>query len=102
MDDGEESVSSYQLVFRIHALKRMSQRHIEKEDIRHIIETGTNIETYPNAFPLPARLVMGWRNQRCLHVVVADNVAAQEIIVISAYEPDPLEWEPDFKTRKQP
>ncbi len=49
--DGGESVSNYQLVFRIHALQRMSQRHIEKEDIRHIIETGTNIEIYPQCFP---------------------------------------------------
>ncbi len=48
-------MDSYQLVFRIHALKRTSQRHIDKEEIRQVIETGTNIETYPNAFPFPAR-----------------------------------------------
>jgi hypothetical protein len=35
-----------------------------------------------------------------IHVVVADNVDDQENIVITAYEPDPTEWEPDFKRRK--
>ena len=92
----------YRLVFRIHALKRMSQRHIDKEEIRQVIETGEDIETYPNALPFPARLVMGWCAGRCLHIVVGDNASAQEIIVISAYEPNPLEWEPDLKTRKKP
>jgi len=33
-------------------------------------------------------------------VVVADNPDDNENIVITAYEPDPEEWEPDFKGRK--
>jgi len=31
---------------------------------------------------------------------VADNIDDEEKIVTTVYEPDPLEWEPDFKRRK--
>jgi hypothetical protein len=33
--------------------------------------------------------------------VVAVNVKEDENIVITVNEPDPLEWEPDFKRRKK-
>jgi hypothetical protein len=79
----------------------MRQRHIDEEDIRHVVTTGEVIEDYPGTFPFPCRLVMGWCGSRCLHIVVADNKDAQEIIVITAYEPDPLEWELDLKKRKR-
>jgi hypothetical protein len=29
-------------------------------------------------------------------------MTAHEKIVVTVYEPDPGEWEPDFKRRKQP
>ena len=90
----------YRLVFRIHALKRMRQRHIDEEDIRHVVMTGEIIENYPDTTPFPCRLVMGWCRSRCLHVVVADDIHAREIIVITAYEPNPFEWESDLKRRK--
>ena len=51
--------------------------------------------------PYPSRLVFGWHNLRPLHVVVADNTDDGENIVITAYEPDPEEWEADFKRRKK-
>jgi hypothetical protein len=35
-------------------------------------------------------------------VVIADNVDDQENIVITVYEPDPAEWEADFKRRRKP
>jgi hypothetical protein len=94
-------VSTFRLVFRIHALKRMRERHINEEDIRFVLETGEDIEKYPGSFPFPSRLVMGWCRSRCLHIVVADRVDTQELIVITAYEPNLLEWEVDLKRRKR-
>lgn len=90
----------HQLVFRIHALKRMRQRHIHEEEVRSVVANGEVIEDYPNAFPFPCRLMMGWYRGRCLHVVVAENAQASETIIITTYEPNNFEWEPDFKRRK--
>jgi len=88
------------LVFRVHAIKRMFQRQISKDDVRHVLETGETIEAYPQDTPYPSRLVLGCRHTRPLHVVVVDNTDTGETIVITTYEPDPAEWERDCKTRR--
>lgn len=90
------------LVFRVHAIQRMFQRGIDEENVRHVLATGETIEEYPDDTPYPSRLVLGWYGSRPLHVAVADNPDAQETVVITVYEPDPGQWEPDFKRRKRP
>ncbi|MFQ5961400.1 MAG: DUF4258 domain-containing protein [Candidatus Methylomirabilales bacterium] len=89
------------LVFRIHALQRMFKRRISDEDVRQVLATGKTIETYPGDKPFPSRLVFGWCGSRPIHVVVADNTTEHETIVITAYEPDPIEWEPGFERRRR-
>ena len=59
------------------------------------------IETYPDDTPFPSRLMLGWIGARPLHVVTADSAEAEEMIVITVYEPDLSEWEPGFKRRKR-
>lgn len=88
------------LVFRVHAIKRMFQRRISEEDIRHVLTTGEVIEEYPDETPYPSRLVLGWYGSRPIHVVTADHIEVQETIVITVYEPDPDQWEPGFRRRK--
>jgi hypothetical protein len=94
-------MSTNPLVFRTHAIRRMFQRQISTDDVRHVLETGVIIENYPDDQPYPSRLVMGWCGQRPLHVVAADNAATQETIVITVYEPDPDQWEAGFTRRQQ-
>ncbi len=93
-------MASNKLVFRVHAIRRMFQRRIGAEEVRHILTAGEVIENYPDDLPFPSRLVLGWSGTRPLHVVAADNPMAQETIIITVYEPDPAEWQPDFKRRK--
>ena len=73
---------------------------ISEPAVRHVIARGETIEDYPDDTPYPSRLVLGWDGPRPIHVVVADNADDDENIVITAYEPDPAEWESDFKRRK--
>ena len=47
------------LVFRIHAITRMFQRRISKDDVRQVLENGETIETSPRDTPYPSRLVLG-------------------------------------------
>ena len=86
-------------VFRLHALQRMFRRRISVQDVRDVVLGGEMLETYPDGLPYPSRLVLGWRGNQPLHVVVADNQADGEIVVITAYEPDPDRWERDFRRR---
>ena len=88
------------LVFRVHAVRRMFERAISDDDVRHVLTTGEVIEEYPADLPYPSRLVSGMREGRPLHVVAAENTAEDETIVITAYEPDPGLWQPGFRERK--
>src|SRR5947207_1735254 len=89
-----------QLVFRIHAIRRMFQRSISRDDIRQVIESGEVIEDYPNDYPFPSRLLLGWVGSRPIHVVAADNSLKRETIIITVYEPEPGKWSPDFRRRR--
>ena len=65
--------SAPKLVFRVHAIEAMFERHINETDVQYVLVTGKTIESYPDDKPYPSRLVLGWRGSRPLHVVVADN-----------------------------
>ncbi len=92
-------MASRRLVFRLHALRALAQRGITAADVRQALDTGKVIENYPTDTPYPSRLVLGWRGMRPLHVVAADNTAAQETIIITVYEPDPTRWDASFEHR---
>lgn len=90
-----------QVLFRVHAIHRMFQYSVSVEDVRQILLAGEVIQQYLEDRPFPSRLVLGWHGSRPIHVVAASNVDDRETIVITVYEPDPDQWEPDFR-RKRP
>jgi hypothetical protein len=94
-------VTTGELIYRVHALQRMFLRRITDEDVRHVLASGTTVESYPDDTPYPSRLVLGWQSRRPIHVVVADNTADQQTIVVTVYEPDPERWYPGFERRKR-
>jgi hypothetical protein len=88
------------LVFRVHAVQRMFQRGISKDDVMRALRDGNVIEEYLEDQPYPSRLIMGWSGSRPLHVVASDNPTAQETIIITVYEPDPEKWDLSFRRRR--
>lgn len=82
-----------------HGKQRAKQRRITRGDIQEVLSSGDVIERYPNDTPRPSYLMVGWRGERPLHVVAADDPAARETVIITAYEPDPQKWSADFKRR---
>jgi hypothetical protein len=93
-------VTGKHLIFRLHAIQRMFERRIGQTEVRVALENGQVIEDYPDDVPYPSQLVLGWYGMRPLHIVVAHNTEAQEIIVITVYEPDPDQWDSGFRRRK--
>jgi len=89
------------LVFRVHAIACMFERGISEEEVQAALDSGKTIERYPEDTPYPSRLVLWWCRSRPIHVVAADNVQEDEIMVITVYEPDPALWESDFTRRKR-
>ena len=90
----------YQIVFSTHVIKRMFERSITKADVRHILVNGEVIKSYPQDTPYPSQLVLGWSGNRPLHIVVAIDAQAQKLYIVTVYDPDPGQWEPNLKRKK--
>lgn len=90
----------HQLVFSTHALKRMLERSISSVEIRHVLASGEVIKEYPDDTPYPSQLVLGWSGKRALHIVIAIDIQAQKIYIITVYEPDADVWESNRRRKK--
>jgi hypothetical protein len=88
------------LVYRSHAVRRMFERQISAADVEHVVANGRTIESYPTDQPYPSRLMLGLCGRRPLHVVVADNREADEVVIVTVYEPAPERWYDDYVRRK--
>jgi len=88
------------VIYRVHAIRRMAERDISRAEVEQAIAQGETIQSYPDDKPYPSRLLLANVKGRPLHIVVAWNAADRESIVITVYEPDPAEWDEDFKRRK--
>ena len=88
------------IIFRGHAVRRMFERAVSLDEVHAVLADGETIEEYVDVMTYLSRLVLGWVDGRPLHVVAADNEGDDEIIVVTAYEPDPAAWDEDFLRRK--
>jgi len=96
------TVEAGRIEWQRHALERMVERGVTRADVKTVLAEGERIEDYPDAYPLPAALFLGWRGERPLHVVAALDATARTAYVITAYEPTAEHFEPDFRTRRRP
>jgi hypothetical protein len=87
--------------YRQHTIQRMFERGITQADVQAALASGQVIEDYPNDYPLPSCLWLGYAGNRPLHIVYADSLQGERII-ITVYEPTPAHWTPDFTTRLKP
>jgi hypothetical protein len=92
---------SHPIIYRIHAIQRMFERRVSEENIRQVLQSGEMIEDYSDEMPFPSRLMLGRRGDRPLHVVIAENGKENELVVITVYEPDPLQWKSGSRDRKR-
>ncbi len=91
----------YERKYRSHAIERMFQRDISFEDIDQIYNNVEVIEEYPDDFPFPSCLVLGFnKSNKPIHMVFSVNQVEKTIIIITVYEPDKDIWEVSFKRRK--
>ncbi len=81
--------------------EKVRLRRIEAKEIEEAICKGAIIEPYPDDPRGPSCLILGFTSQnRPLHVVCG-KIEEEEILIITAYEPDSKEREADWKTRKR-
>jgi hypothetical protein len=88
------------VIFSRHAITQMFDRGISVDEIEQTIAFGEIIEKYPDDKPYPSRLILHKMNGRTIHAVVAENLQDQEVIVVTAYEPNLSLWDQEFRKRK--
>lgn len=80
--------------------EKLRRRRIRAHNIEEAIANGAIIEDYPDDPRGPSCLILGHCGKRPIHVVCG-RLEADEILIITAYQPDLDEWESDWKTRKR-
>jgi len=80
----------------------MFEREISDQEVLKVIREGEVIEEYPNDEPYPSMLILGFVNDRPIHVVLAVNEEESMGIVVTAYQPDPSLWRDNFRRRRKP
>ena len=89
------------VVYTRHARTRMFERAISTRAVEDVgLGPSAVVEEYPDDKPFPSRLLLGCLEGEALHVHVAVDHAADTLIVVTAYRPDPARWESGFTRRK--
>jgi len=88
------------VLFSGHALVRMFERKIRKDDVTHVIQNNEVVFDYPDDQPYPSKLLLGFIQKMPIHVVVAQNKGDYSCIVITAYRPSEKLWQSEFNTRE--
>ena len=83
-----------------HAIKNALERGIDLKDALEIVRHGEIIKKYLDTKPHPCYLLLGYRGDKPIHVVVAKEEVTEECWLITVYYPDPDVWNEDFKSKK--
>jgi hypothetical protein len=85
--------------YSLHAVRQMIERNITPEEIAQTLLAGEVIEDYPHDKYGPSCLVCGTaKSGRVLHIQCT-HPSRPLVKVVTAYEPDPAEWDKTFKQR---
>ncbi|MBQ9196698.1 MAG: DUF4258 domain-containing protein [Clostridia bacterium] len=87
------------MVITQHSRKRFAERGIKIQDVCQAIQTGRIIEQYPDDYPFPSCLILGYSEEKAIHV--SASIEDSVMYIITAYIPDPAKWEADLSTRKE-
>jgi len=93
-------VSKHKLEWKKHALQRIFERGISRDETKQAIVRGKIIEAYADDYPYPSFLIGYIDTDRPLHVLVAIDEAHEICYIVTVYKPSIKYFENDLVTRK--
>lgn len=81
-----------------HAVRRMLERRISREEVLGCLLSDEIIEQYPNDLLFPSCLLLGYHGGEPLHVVC--SIGQGRLWIITVYRPSPERWSDDFRRRR--
>jgi len=79
---------------------RALERGIARTTVLAILQLGEMIEQYPDDYPFPSFLMLGFHDEQPIHVVAALDFRLEELHIITVYHPDLRWFESDWRTRR--
>lgn len=79
----------------------VKERCITREQIVASIANYEIIEEYPEDKYLPSYLIYSRHHSSVFHILFAIDFEGDNVRVVTAYTPDPAEWESGFKMRSR-
>lgn len=99
-DDGRAGEDG-RILWSIHAAGRLVRTPWSRVEVEHALASAEVIEVYPEATrALPDCLALAHVGADPLHAVLALDVRARSVIVVTVYRPDPRRWLDDFRKRR--
>ena len=80
---------------------RLKGRYIPRRTILESVDFFEVIESYPADKYFPSYLVFSRHEDSVFHALFAVDVSGENVRMITAYRPNPEEWEADLKTRRR-
>ena len=97
-----EKIRAGAVFWTYHVNMRLEDRFIRRVRILESVDTYEIIESYPEDKYLPSYLVLAHHGGETFHVLFAVDVAGDDVRIVTAYRPNPDEWQPDLRTRRTP
>ena len=88
------------LIYSGHGIQRMFEYDIKKIDVEFVIQNSKIIEEYPDDKPYPSYLLLGFVNNKPIHLVLAIKENEKKGVIVTVYRPDPLLWNNNFSKRR--
>jgi Domain of unknown function (DUF4258) len=98
----QRNVRRSNIFWTYHVSMRLLKRGMTRDQIVGAADTYEVIESYPDDKYLPSYLVFGSDTAGVLHVLFATDIVGDNVRVVTAYRPNPTEWDATFKTRIAP
>lgn len=94
-----EALNLGNIEWRRHALERMLERDISRQDVKETLEYGEIIENYESDTPFPSALLF-YFTSKAIHLVASFDKTTKTVYIITAYVPDTTHFYDDLKTRR--
>lgn len=93
-------IGEKKILWTYHVNMRLEKRSVTREMIMASIAEMRIIEEYVEDKYFPSYLLLAHYGDICYHVLIAVDLAGDNVRVVTAYLPNSDKWGPGYKTRR--
>jgi hypothetical protein len=96
----QKCVRERKVFWTYHVNMRLRHRFIRRKAILESHRSYEILEEYQKDKYFPSYLVRSVYQNDIIHIVFAVDLEEDNVRIVTAYLPNPAEWEPEFRTRR--